>query len=156
MKIRFVLCLTAVLLFPAILASDEGTEKVSPGKQAVYELFEAQGMREQMDHIRIVMLENQLKESPGLVGCMYELNQFYLRCAGYEALKNDLAEIYLKHFSPDEIRQITKFYLSPVGRKMKAVSAEILLEANELAKKRMEAEIPNFLKDLKEKGKWRE
>ena len=156
MKIRTVLSLAAVLLFPVILSSEEEAEKIPPEKQAVYELFEAQGMREQMDHIRIVMIENQLKEVPELAGCMLELNGFYLRCVGYEALKNELAEIYLKHFSVDEIRQITAFYRSPVGRKMKTVSADILLESNELAKKRMEAEIPNFFKELKEKGKLKE
>lgn len=128
-------------------------EKISPEQQAVYEMFEAQGMREQMDHIRNVMLENQLKEVPELMGCMYELSQFYVRCAGYDALKESLAEIYLKYFTVEEIRKITAFYRTPVGKKMREVSAGVLLEANQLARKRMEKEVPAFLEDLKKKGK---
>ena len=64
----------------------------------------------------------------------------------------DLVKIYLKHFTVGEIREITKFYRSPVGMKMKKVSAEILLEANELSRQRMEKAVPVFLEQLKKKG----
>ena len=133
--------------------AEETEQKISPEKLAVYEMFEAQGMREQMDQIRNVMIANQLKETPELAGCLYELSRFYMQCAGFDVLKDDLAAIYLKHFTIDEIRQITVFYRSPVGKKMRSVSGAILVDANALAQRRLEAGVPKFLEELKKKGK---
>jgi hypothetical protein len=149
MKTGLYFLLLSVFFLCPLLAEEK---KVSAEKQAVYEMFEAQGMREQMDHIRTVMLANQLKAAPELTGYMYELSRFYIQCAGFDVLKEELAEIYLKHFTVDEIRQITVFYRSPVGKKMRSVSSSVLLEANELARRRLEAGVPRFLEELKKKG----
>ena len=127
-------------------------KKVSPEVQAVYEMFEAQGMQEQMGQILMVMIQNQLKETPELAKCVPELTQFYVRCAGYDALKEELAAIYLKHFTVEEIQAITRFYRTPVGQKMRSISPAVLLEANELSRKRLQTEVPNFLQELKKKG----
>ena len=143
------LCFCISIAVPA----EEAEQKNSPEKLAVFEMFEAQGMREQMDQIRGVMLANQLKETPELTGCLYELSRFYSQCAGFDVLKDDLAAIYLKHFTLDEIRQITAFYRSPVGKKMRSVSGAILVEANELSRRRLEAGVPKFLEELKKKGR---
>lgn len=148
MKSVLILILSAAF----VLSAAEPVKKTSPEVQAVYEMFEAQGMPEQMNHILMVMIQNQLKETPELAKCVVELTQFYMRCAGYEVLKEELAQIYLKHFTVAEIREITRFYRTPTGQKMRKVSANILLEANELSKKRLQAEVPKFLQELKEKG----
>lgn len=121
--------------------------------QAVYEMFEAQGMREQMNKIMLVMLQNQLTAVPELKEYQNELIQFYVKSISYDVLKKDLARIYLKHFTVAEIREITKFYRSAVGKKMKDVSASVLLEANELSRSRMEKAIPGFLQEMRKKGK---
>ena len=146
--------LVVFLLSSSVLLTAQSEKKGnSPEKAAVYEMFEAQGMREQMDHIRNVMLQNQLKENPELMGYMYDLSKFYVEHAGYDAIKEDLAAIYLKYFTLQEIREITAFYCTPVGKKMRRVSAEILMEANELSVNKMKAGVPKFLKEMKKKGK---
>ena len=121
--------------------------------QAVYEMFEAQGMREQMNKIMLVMVQNQLNAVPALKEYQNELILFYVKNISYDVLKKDLARIYLKYFTVAEIREITKFYSSPVGKKMKDVSASVLLEANELSRSRMEKAIPEFLQEMRKKGK---
>ena len=125
-------------------------------EQAVYEMFDAQGMRDQMNKIIVMMLQNQLKEEPQLKAFQYELLQFYAKHASYDVLKKELARIYLKHFTMTEIREITKFYKSPVGRKIREKSADVLLEANELSRKRLKKAVPEFLDDLRKKGKLKE
>ncbi|HTD22096.1 MAG TPA: DUF2059 domain-containing protein [Terriglobales bacterium] len=44
----------------------------------------------------------------------------------YEEIVILTAEAYMKHFSPDEIRQIAYFYNTPVGRKLARVQPEIM------------------------------
>ena len=122
-------------------------------KQAVYEMFEAQGMRTQMDKIAAVMIQTMLKEAPQMQAYRYDLMQFYLKNIGYDAVKEDLARIYLKYFTIPEIREITKFYRSPVGKKMRERSADILMEANEFTTMKMQKAIPEFLKEMQKKGK---
>ena len=122
-------------------------------KQAVYEMFEAQGMRTQMDKIAAVMIQTMLKEAPQMQAYRYDLMQFYLKNIGYDAVKEDLARIYLKYFTIPEIREITKFYRSPVGKKMRERSADILMEANAFTTMKMQKAIPEFLKEMQKKGK---
>lgn len=141
--------LILVILFSCEIVQAQPVSDV----QAVYEMFEAQGMREQMNKIMLVMVQNQLNAVPALKEYQNELILFYVKNISYDVLKKDLARIYLKYFTVAEIREITKFYSSPVGKKMKDVSASVLLEANELSRSRMEKAIPEFLQEMRKKGK---
>ena len=145
-KISLLILLLGTVVFPLQAKISEADE------QAVYEMFEAQGMREQMNRIILVMVQNQINAAPDLKPYQLDMIQFFMQTASYDVVKKDLVKIYLKHFTVGEIREITKFYRSPVGMKMKKVSAEILLEANELSRQRMEKAVPVFLEQLKKKG----
>ena len=140
-----------ILFFGAVVLPLQA-EISEADEQAVYEMFEAQGMQEQMNRIIAVMVQNQINASPELKPYQLDMIQFFMQAASYEVVKKDLVKIYLKHFTVKEIREITKFYRSPVGIKMKTVSADILLEANELSRQRMEKAVPAFLEQLKKKG----
>ena len=145
-KISLVILLLGAVVLPLQAKISESDE------QAVYEMFEAQGMRDQMNRIIAVTVQNQINAAPQLKPYQLDMLKFFMQAASFDAVKKDLAKIYLKHFTVEEIREITKFYRSPVGIKMKKVSAEILLEANELSRQRMEKAAPAFLEQLQKKG----
>lgn len=145
-KFLTVALLLSVSVFPLQAEIKESDE------QAVYEMFEAQGMREQMNQIILTMVQNQTNAFPQMKAYQFDMLQFFMRTAGYDAVKKDLAGIYLKYFTVAEIREITKFYRSPIGKKMRTVSAPILLEANELSRKRLEKAVPEFMEMLRKKG----
>lgn len=147
-KIVFVILLQTVVCFS--LRADDAKEK----EQAVYELFEAQGMQEQMNKIIVAMLQSQINAAPQLKPYQLDLLQFYMSVAGYEVIKKEMAQIYMKHFTLNELREMTKFYRSPVGQKMKSKSAEILIESNKLSQKRLEAAFPKFVQEMRKKGKF--
>ena len=145
-KFSLLILLLGTVVFPLQAKISEAEE------QTVYEMFEAQGMREQMNRIIAVTVQNQINAAPDLKPYQLDMIRFFMQAAGYDVVKKDLVKIYLKHFTVGEIREITKFYRSAVGIKMKKVSAEILLEANELSRQRMEKAVPAFLEQLKKKG----
>ena len=116
-------------------------------------MFEAQGMKEQMVSITNLMLQNMVNEAPQFKNCRFELMQFFMQTIGYDVIKKDLARIYLKHFTVSEIREITKFYKSPVGQKMRKVSTSVLIEVNNLSIQRVQSALPKFLEEMKNKGK---
>ena len=143
---------TAVVLLLTVSVFPLQAEIREADVQAVYEMFEAQGMQEQMNQIILTMVQNQVKAFPQMKAYQFDMLQFFMQTAGYDAVKKDLAGIYLKHFTVGEIREITKFYRSPIGKKMRAVSAPILLEANELSRRRIEKAVPGFMEMLRKKG----
>ena len=145
-KFSLLILLLGAVVFPLQAKISEADE------QAVYEMFEAQGMREQMNRIILVMVQNQINAAPDLKPYQIDMLRFFMQAASYDVVKKDRVKIYLKHFTIGEIREITKFYRSPVGTKMKKVSAEILLEANELSRQRLEKAVPAFLEQVKKKG----
>ena len=89
---------TAVVLLLTVSVFPLQAEIREADVQAVYEMFEAQGMREQMNKIMLVMVQNQLNAVPALKEYQNELILFYVKNISYDVLKKDLARIYLKYF----------------------------------------------------------
>lgn len=150
MKTMFKITLAMAILF-ALTAFVHAQHSLAD-EHAVYEMFEVQGMRQQLNQAMSLTLQNQVQAMPQLKKHQNEFMMFFIKTIGYDALKKDLAGIYLKHFTVEEIREITKFYRSPVGQKMKKMSYPMMLEVNRLASRKLEKEMPAFLENMKKKG----
>ena len=111
-------------------------------------------MQLQMNRIIATMVQSQINANPQLKPYRTDLLRIYMSVASYDVLKKDLAQLYMKYFSLSEIQEITKFYRSPVGQKMREKSADILIEANKLSQKRLEAALPEFVQEMRKKGKF--
>ena len=119
---------------------------LTPEKRAdILKLIEVSGGRELAQQL----LQQYARQSMGLVkkfrpdipaGSMpaveRELSAFIAeKLSAPGGLLEQVAAVYAKHFTPEEVRQLLAFYESPVGRKAVATLPQIMKESRDVAQR---------------------
>lgn len=138
MKIRKSFLVTAMVVC-VFSFQVSGAEKVATHTQeeydAAYELLEAMQVPAQMKQTIDGVVEMQLQANPQLVPYKSIFTAFFNKYMSFEALKKQLADIYLDTFSVAELKELTAFYKSPVGKKAASKTAELALRGAALGQK---------------------
>lgn len=96
------------------------------------------------------VLEMQSSMRPDLAAFKVPMKQFFEKYMGYEALKPFLIEIYVETFSAEELRELNKFYQSPVGKKAIETIPILMNKAEALAKNQITAHMYELDQMIKE------
>ena len=108
----------------------------------------ASGVPEMLKRSFDSQLANQFKALPELEKIRPALTEFYAKAFAFEALKNDLASLYMKYYSQAEMETLTAFYRTPAGRKKAAVDGMMSRELGELFLKHSQKKMPELQKLL--------
>jgi uncharacterized protein len=123
--------------------STSSTQAVDPAKRAaIQKLFEIQGTRDAMKTVLAGMSDNvrPMLES-SLPAGEYRarlIDLFFQKFQGkltVDKLLELSVPVYDKYFSLEEIDALTKFYQTPVGKKIMSVLPEVVLETQSAAMK---------------------
>jgi hypothetical protein len=60
---------------------------------------------------------------------------------GYENIRSDLAAMYAETFTEQELRQLTEFYKTPVGRKSINKMPELMAKGGKYGEQKVQANI---------------
>jgi uncharacterized protein len=80
-------------------------------------------------------IDKQLEIDPELKESEYVLRDFILECAGWDRVKGFLEDIFLKGFTASEIKELTDFFDSSLGKKYLEVSTRSSAEIYNLGAK---------------------
>ncbi|SFV68552.1 hypothetical protein MNB_SV-13-659 [hydrothermal vent metagenome] len=69
------------------------------------------------------------------------IHAFFDKYMGWEALKDDMATMYAKRYSSEELAEVIAFYKTEVGQKTLAFMPEIAIKGTEIAQKKLSAHI---------------
>ena len=130
------------------LATACGAAAEPPGRAEVLELLEVTDSRRQTDALVRMMAEQTLREDPRLAPARQTVTDFYLDCFGFDALEETIIGLYLEHYTPEELRQLTEFYRTPVGRKVVEHGVEFGSVGMRIGAERMRERLPEFQKNL--------
>ena len=132
----FLLTAVVVCALSFQVSGAEKAAKHTPAEYAAaYELLEAMQMPAQLKQALDGLIEMQLRANPQLVPYRSIFTDFFNKYMSFEALKKGYADIYLDYFSVSEIKELTAFYKSPIGRKMASKTAEFTLRCAALGQK---------------------
>jgi hypothetical protein len=73
---------------------------------------------------------------------------FLNKYMSYASIKQDMAQIYAEEFTEAELKQITKFYLTPAGKKMNARVAVLQQKGIGIAQQKLREHLPEFQADI--------
>lgn len=135
LKCLFMMLLVAVCVALPVNGADEKSKHSEADYQVAYSMLEAMNMPEMFQKISDGIAEMLIKSNPLLNQYKAVLKDFYAKCFTYEALKKDYADIYLDEFTIDELKELTLFYKTPIGRKLAMKSSEISLRGAEIGQK---------------------
>jgi len=104
--------------------------KITPKNKDILKMMEISGSKESTDF----MLKSMLTASLGDIKeeCANEIIDLYLTDESYLNMNLKIAEMYGEYYTHAEIKQIIKFYSSPVGKKMTKLTGELAVKLNEV------------------------
>lgn len=138
--------LTLTLLFallpsPPIYAANNGAHL-----QQVETLFRLTQMEKKINESVDSVLQLQLRQNPQLSKHQTRMRAFFEQHIGWNALKNDIAKMYLQTFSEDELKAINAFYITPTGQKVINELPQLVQQRNTLAMQRIQQNIGELQK----------
>lgn len=128
---------TFSLVMALVAVSLLGAAEAAPAhREAALGFLRAKGTPELLERHCKLMLEKQLAVAPEYAEHRDALAKFYRDTFGFEALKDDLVKLYTAEYSEAELRELTRFYSSELGRKSVAVEEKLIPAFAELLERR--------------------
>ena len=83
-------------------------------------------------------LDAQMTANPMLVPYRPAMEMFFAKYMSWDALEDDFIELYVAEFTEKELKQLTKFYKTPVGKKSVSKLPVLMQRGSEIGQKHVE------------------
>ncbi len=122
LTVAFALPLTINAEAPKETVKKEATKKVeqSLSKDAVAaanKLFDAMSLKEVYANIVNASTMSLVRREPRLKSVEDKIHSFYSKYIGWSAVKDDMAKIYAKYYTANDLNELAKFYQTDLGKK---------------------------------------
>ena len=141
-KIRVLSCACMLLWCSSVFANEES-------KVEVEKFLALSHMEDVYAQVTNAAIDAQVKANPSLAIYKDAISSFFERYLGYNAIKNDLINIYVSEFTIEELRAINNFYQTPVGQKILKKSPEEFLKIQGLVMQRVREHAPELVQMVK-------
>jgi hypothetical protein len=128
--------LAAALSCPVLLAAETDSHR-----QAVETLFQLTQMEKKINESVQSVAQLQLRQNPGLAAKQDALMAFLQKYIGWNAIRDELTEMYLQTFTEEELKAMNDFYITPTGQKVITIVPQLVQQRNALAMQRLQANI---------------
>jgi uncharacterized protein len=134
-----------------------GPEAMTPNVDEIQQLLKANGTEElaaqlgplAAQQVRLDLHRNNPSLAARADAVVTEIVVAYVRqAAERDHLVERLIPIYAKFLTKDDVRRITEFYRSPVGRKLVSVTPAISLESAKVGQEWMQSILPGLQAEL--------
>ena len=149
MKMRIYLPLALLLslaLTPTLPAQQAAPD---PGEvAAAEELLQAMGAEEAMQKSMDRMLEVQMQQNPMMASMEDMMREFFNEHLTWEQMKPEMLAIYTDLFSEAEIRELTDFYRTDLGRKLVEQMPEIAARSAMVSQRIVQEHMPELMQRM--------
>jgi hypothetical protein len=123
-------------LTPQIASADAESHRAS-----VERLFTLTRLQQKIDESVQTVAALQLQQTPELLPHRDAVEAFLEAHIGWNALHEDLVQMYLQAFSEQELETINAFYSTPAGQKIITTVPQLVQQRNQLAMQRLQQHI---------------
>lgn len=120
------------------MAADEDT------KQAAAELLTTINIGPMLSKVTEQMVDEQLKRSPELLPYRQVMLTFFGKYMSLESLRPALIDLYAEAFSTSELKDITRFYRSPTGKKAVLKLPELMNKGGQIGAQTVQLHLPEL------------
>ncbi|GAB2767470.1 hypothetical protein HNQ93_000033 [Hymenobacter luteus] len=99
------------------------------------------------------MLASQLEQNPGMKVVEPEMRAYLTKYMSWQSMKEDMVQLYAREFTEKELKELTKFYQTPTGRKTITKMPQLMAAGMEIGQKRMQEHLPELQQAIAEKMK---
>ncbi len=81
----------------------------------------------------------QIQANPQLKAIEPAIKAFFTKYMGWEAQKGDIAALYAKNYTVEELKELNKFYQSPLGQKTVQIMPQLAAASAQIGQSKMMA-----------------
>ncbi|MBX0292921.1 DUF2059 domain-containing protein [Hymenobacter sp. HSC-4F20] len=155
------LILAVGLAFAAPAATAQSTASaagaaapISAGqRKAAEELLAATDSEKNLSATIDRLLAAQIEQNPGMKAVEPEMRAYLNKYMSWQSMKDDMVQLYAREFTEKELKELTKFYQTPTGRKTITKMPQLMQAGMEIGQKRMQEHLPELQQAISEKLK---
>jgi len=130
-----VVCLVAIL--PITITSGEKEIDKSHTAAAI-ELLDAMQLDITFEKTIESTVDMQVKGNPAITPYRKVMLDFFSKYMSWSSLKDEMAQIYVDAFTIQELKELTAFYKTPIGKKWALLMPQLMTKGGELGMKRVQ------------------
>ena len=134
-----------ILLFAGIMLQAQTPEQI----QAARHLFAAMKMEQQHRQTIDDIINPILQKHPELAQYKPKVDDYLNKNFTWEQIQAELAPIYARRFTVDEMKQMEQFFNTPAGQKFSKALAPIGYETISVFRKKIQQVMPPLINQLK-------
>ena len=86
-------------------------------------------------------VEQQIASAPALAKYKDDVTSFFDTCISWRVIKTEVARLYLKYYTAEDLDVLIKFYETPAGKKVAVNSPILMKEIQQMQQSRLQAHI---------------
>ncbi len=134
-----------VVAVPALGRADEKSHR-----QAVEELLQVTNMEKVLKTSIDTALEVQMRANPRLTPYRDVMRKFFEKYMSWSSLKEDFIKLYMNEFSEEEVKQLTAFYRTPIGKKTLEKLPQLMMQGSKIGTERVQSHLDELQKMIRE------
>lgn len=139
------LLVLTTLMLGAFMVQAQKVEKTSPQYKAADELMTTMNMSQSVSDGINDMVESQAQANPMLAGKKDALKTFMQKYMSWDVLREDYINLYATEFTESELKELTAFYKTPLGKKLAAKQSAISVKSQEIAQSKMQEHMSELM-----------
>jgi len=147
--LRSCLITVALGLFPVIALGEAQSHR-----KAAENLLIALEVDKSLPKIVAQVVENQLQQNPQLAPQREILQRFLTKYLNWDSVKEDTITAYTQEFTEPELKKLTEFYKTPLGKKANEKMPQLMFIAGQMGLRQAQAhqaELRQMIEDQKNK-----
>src|SRR5215510_2070978 len=134
MLLSYCLITVALVLSPVVTLGDAQSHR-----KAAENLLIVMEVDKSLPQIAAQVVENQLQQNPQLAPQRENLQQFLTKYLNWESVKEDTTTAYTQEFTEPELKKLTEFYKTPLGKKANEKMPQLAFIAGQIGLKKAQA-----------------
>ena len=98
-------------------------------------------------------VEQQITAAPALEKYKEDVKSFFDTCISWPVIKTEVAKLYLKYYTAEDLDALIKFYQTPAGKKVAVNGSVLMKEIQLLQQGRLQAHIGELNQLIANKAK---
>jgi hypothetical protein len=122
-------------------------------RQAAEQLLVATNTEQVLDDSLEASLQMQISQNPMLAPYADTMRAFFEKHLAWESIKPELVDLYVTSFTEKELKEISKFYSTPVGRKAITKLPELMSAGAAIGQRRVQENMGELVQMIQQKEK---
>lgn len=141
---KSLLITVAFLLSFSLHAEEKTTIEAHMANAEAYTLLATMNMKESYEGMIERITQMQIQANPQLKTIEPMIREFFTKYMGWEAQRGDIAALYAKNYTTEELKELNKFYQTTLGQKTVQLMPQLAAASAQIGQSKMLQHMPEM------------